>query len=124
MRLDTYIRKLARSQYWQSIYRASKENSGINIFENRNNFSSIQYIFLYWLRVYNIIYDDLYSKDYPYLDEKVINDDMRCDAYLYHKQSKQEEELRERKLESRKNRKKKGKSSFKIYKGPLNKGDQ
>jgi len=90
MNLEDHIRKLARSNYWQEIYYHSKENSGIYIFENRSNFSGIQSIFLYWLRIYSLLYSELAQKDWDNLDKEVIEDDIRCDAFLYWRSREQD----------------------------------
>ncbi len=47
MKLETEIRQLARSTYWQEIYNSSKNESSNRLFYNGSNFSGIQYLFLY-----------------------------------------------------------------------------
>ena len=54
MNLESAIRKLAKSVYWQSAYKASKEN-GIKLFDNDTNLSGLQIIFLYWLSLYDFL---------------------------------------------------------------------
>ncbi len=76
------VRKLARSFYWQNLYIASQECNGIKLFENESNFSGLQLMFLYWLRTYKSLYEGLALEESPYLTENVIEDDLRCDAYL------------------------------------------
>lgn len=76
------IRKLARSQFYQNLYSASKEIN-IKIFDNDTNYSGLQSIFLYWLRVYDLLYSEMAQKEWKYLDEKVIEDDVRTDAFLH-----------------------------------------
>lgn len=126
MTLEEQIRKLARSQYWQEIYNASQKCSGIHVFENRTNLSGLQSLFLYWLRVYSMLYEELYSFEWENLDEEVIKNDGRCDSFLYWRRKQQEKKLREYKREERKSKKKnKGKNSFKIFNGAKNKeGDK
>lgn len=92
MSLDKKIRKLARSSYWQSIFGASKENGGIHLFENLTNFSGIQSRFLYWLNVYYILNETKAKKEEDFLDNDLIKDDIRVDAYLYYRRKKQEAE--------------------------------
>lgn len=77
------IRKLARSSHFQNLYSASKEAGTIKIFENDSNFSGLQVIFLYWLRVYDLLYSELAQKEWKYLSEDVVEDDVRCDAFLH-----------------------------------------
>ena len=88
MDLSAKLRKLARSSYWQNIYRNSKECSGIHLFENTSNFSGIQKEFLYWLTVYHMLYEELSRHESGYLTERVIDNDTRCDAYLYYRNRK------------------------------------
>ena len=56
MNYHAQIRKLARSKYWQELYNASKDLNNISLFNNTTNFSGLQVEFLYWLRVYNMLY--------------------------------------------------------------------
>lgn len=88
------IRILARSNHYQNLYNSAKEQNGIQLFANVNNYSGTQSLFLYWLRIYSMLYEDLMSKECQFLTENVINDSTRCDAYLYYKKKKQEKELR------------------------------
>lgn len=82
--MEKYLRKLARSNRWQLLYAKSKELNGIRLFENKLNHSQRQLHFLYWLSMYNSLYQDLAMKE-KYLSIKVINSDIECDAYLYYK---------------------------------------
>lgn len=95
------IRKLARSNYYQNIYSASKEIGTIQLFENQNNYSGLQALFLYWLRVYDLLYTELGQKEWKYLDEKVIDNDIRCDAFLYWRGQNREAELTKNKQEQK-----------------------
>jgi hypothetical protein len=89
MDIETQIRKLAKSSFWQSMYSASKEN-GVKLFTNETNLSSLQIRFLYWLNLYSTLYTELVTKEDKYLTEKVIEDMLRCDAYLIHRHKKHE----------------------------------
>jgi hypothetical protein len=97
----TIIRQLARSQYWQNIYVSAKEIGSIKIFDNDNNYSGLQSLFLYWLRVYDLLYSELIQKEWKYLDEEVINNDIRCDAFLYWRGLQKEQELNKNKQEQK-----------------------
>jgi len=97
------IRKLARSPYWQNIYNASKEIGSINLFENGTNHSGLQSLFLYWVKVYDLLYTELSQKEWKYLDEKVIEDDIRCDAFLYWRGQHRDAELNKNKQEQKVN---------------------
>jgi hypothetical protein len=93
MSIEKEIRKLARSTYYQNLYKAAKEIGSIQIFENKTNFSGLQSIFLFWLNVYESLYQDLNQKEWKYLDEKVIDSDIRCDAFLYWRGQMREQQL-------------------------------
>jgi len=75
------IRKLARSFHYQHLYARARELHGIQIFENVSDLSKIQIEFLYWLALYNRLYQDLLMKE-PFLTEETINNDFLCDCYL------------------------------------------
>ena len=77
---ERVLRRLARSDFWQNFYSHAKE-LGFDLFQNTTALSKIQVIFLSWLSVYNSLYQDL-ALDEDYIDEDVIKDDIRADAYL------------------------------------------
>ena len=85
--MENKIRKLAKSSYWQSLYNASKESS-VQIFENNTNLSGIQSTFYYWLGVYNMLYEELSKFEDDYLTNDVINNYIRCDAYIVYRNKK------------------------------------
>lgn len=120
MRLEEQIRELARSSYWQEIFNASKNCSGVYLFANQTNFSGIQYLFLYWLRVYSMLYEELHKLEWENLDEKVITDNDRTDAFLYYRSKQIEKDIRKAKIEERKSKRKR-KGSMKIFSGGNNK---
>jgi len=79
------IRRLARSSYWQFLYSRAKEmGNNIKLFNNNRDFSFIQILFMRWLEIYHILYSDLRS-GVNYLDEKIIKNDLRTDAYLLYR---------------------------------------
>jgi hypothetical protein len=109
------VRKLARSSYWQNIYSTSKDIGSIRIFDNQTNFSGLQSLFLYWLKVYDLLYTELIQKEWKHLDEEVIDNDARCDAFLYWRSLEKEKEMNKYKQEQKANNlnfKKPGKVSF------------
>ena len=77
MTLTKYIRKLARSSYWQNIYRASKKCANISLFINNSEHSDLQSTFLYWLKIYDMLYIELSKKEWTFLTEEVIKNDYR-----------------------------------------------
>ena len=121
MDIEKYLRKMARSNYWQRIYRSSKKLNNISLFENSNNFSGIQALFLYWLEVYDALYSDICTKEYDILDEEIINDDIRCDAFIYWRKKQIDKENVKNKNESKTHKpRKKGSTKgqdFPIFQG-------
>lgn len=113
MNLQKEIRKMAKSSYWQGIYKASKDTNGIQLFNNKTDLSGLQYLFLYWLKAYNILYEELMTKESEYLTEDAIKDDIRCDAYLYYRQRQFEKRM----YQARNPKNKKG-NRYKIYQKP------
>lgn len=106
MNFEENLRLIAKSNYWQELYRSSKDIKGINLFENENNFSGLQIIFLNWLRVYALLYEELATQEWDNLTEEVINDFDRTDAFLYYRSKQIERKIRENKLEEKMNNKK------------------
>ncbi len=97
--MEEKIRKLAKSIYFQNLYNNSKELSNVQMFENVSNFSTPQTSFLYWVVTYNILYQELQTHEDEYLTAKVIEDDVRCDAYLLHRKNKHDFFWKNRRLE-------------------------
>ena len=79
------LRTLARSTRWQILYARSKEVSGIHLFNNTKDFTSLQIAFLQWLEIYSSLEMDLALKE-KHISRKVIADDYRVDAYLYYRE--------------------------------------
>ena len=75
------LRKLAKSNRFQSIYRRAKESGMIRLFKNDFDLSIIQEWFLHYLEVYNLLYKDLVNGE-KYITMDVIESDLRTDAYL------------------------------------------
>lgn len=84
------IRKLARSVYWQTLYSRAKDIGSIRLFLNDIEFSKLQLIFLQWLEVYHSLYIDI-SMGEKYINDEIIEDDIRTDAYLYYRRMKDKE---------------------------------
>ena len=120
MNIESKIRELARSNFWQSLYISSKEIGGINLFVNDRNYSGLQTLFLYWLRIYNMLFDEMAQKDWENLNEFVINDDDCCDAFLYWRSKEQEKKIQESQKIDRENKNESKKNSFKLFKGIKN----
>jgi len=88
--VDDKLRKLAKSIYWQNLYNASKSCNGITCFDNCKNFSGLQVRLLHWLSVYDMLETELARQEDSYLTRDVIDDDVRCDAYLIYRNKKHE----------------------------------
>ncbi len=87
------LRKLARSVKYQNLYARATDLSCVHIFDNTSNFSKVQFEFLYWIALYNRLYQDLAMGE-KYLAEEVIDNDLLCDCYLIWEQRiKRKEEL-------------------------------
>lgn len=121
MRIEKVLRHLAQSSYWQRLYKASKDCYGIQLFENQSNLTGIQMMFLYWLEVYELLYKELAQKEWDILDEAVIQDDLRCDAFLYWRMKQNQKEYMKYKEDSKKMSKgtkaKGNQQQFAIYNG-------
>ena len=84
------IRKLAKSNKYQLIYSRVKELSMLKLFNNCIDLTRVQIFFLYWLEVYSSLYSDIARKE-ELIDDEVISDDIRTDAYLVWKSEKSKE---------------------------------
>lgn len=82
------MRKMAKMSHWQNLYSASKDCYGVQMFKNVANFSDIQLRFIYWLSIYNMLYEELMKHEDDYLTNDVIVNDVRCDAYLVYRNKK------------------------------------
>lgn len=81
--IESIIRKLARSWEFQTLYR---NKDLVKIFKNEYPYTKLQLMFLYWLDIYKNLYEiDGY---YEVLPKHVIEDDIRVDAFLYHRKYK------------------------------------
>lgn len=98
MDIEKTIRALARSSYWLNLYKSTKELGSIQLFENKENLSSIQSTFLFWLRLYSTLYEDLINEESPFLTEAVLQNDVRCDAYIYYRNREYQRKLRQSKI--------------------------
>jgi hypothetical protein len=90
MNLDTQIRNLARSTYWQNLYNSTQKCNGVRLFENVSNFSGLQVRFLYWLSTYNMLFTELATHEDELLNKEILEDEYRTDAYLIYRNKKQD----------------------------------
>jgi len=84
------LRKVAKSNKYQILYNRAKNLGTIKLFSNDVNYTQAQIWFLYWLEVYSSLYTDLAMNE-KYIDEEVIEDDLRTDAYILYRQEKRKE---------------------------------
>jgi len=77
------LRTLARSTEYQTLYNRAKD-LGFELFDNKINLTKLQITLLNLLETYASLYQDIAMGE-NYIDEDVIEDDMRCDAYLVYK---------------------------------------
>ena len=90
------FKKLARSDRWQFLYNKAKELNNLKLFKNDINFAKHQIQFLYYLNLYDTLYQDLASKE-NYITKEIIKDDLRCEAYLLYKNSEKTKKLKDTK---------------------------
>jgi len=77
------LQNLAKSNPWQILYHRAKEIN-IRLFNNETDFSNVQITFLYYLELFSMLYQDLHMEE-EYLSEQVIDDPLRCEAYLLYR---------------------------------------
>ena len=81
------LKKLARSNKWQVLYNRAKELGTLRLFKNDIDLTKIQIWMLYFLEMYSSLYTDLAMNE-DYISEDVIEDDLRCEAYLLYRKEK------------------------------------
>ena len=78
------LQNLARSNNAQITYHRAKELGTLRIFKNDIDLSQIQIMYLYYLELYSMLYQDLQLNE-PYISEEVIEDSLRLEAYLLYR---------------------------------------
>ena len=74
------IRKLARTNYYETIY--NQEKVKLKLFENEKDLTMIQLNFLNYLGFYSNLFLDAAMGE---IEDKIIDDDIYADAYMYYK---------------------------------------
>lgn len=97
------LRKLASSDYWITLYTSCKEMGSLQLFDNKKDLSKFQLIFLQWIRLYSSLYEEL-ANGVNFLNEDIIKDDIRTDAYLYYKRKRRENEMYNKQEQNKKKR--------------------
>ncbi len=85
------LQKLARSNRWQILYNRAKELGTLRLFKNDTDLTKIQIWMLHFLEMYTSLYTDLAMNE-DYIDESVIEDDIRTEAYLLYRKQKNKKE--------------------------------
>lgn len=80
------LRKIAKFPYYQNFYVHGKE-LGFRLFKNNREFTNIQMDFLSFLNMYSTLNMDIYLGD---IDERVLENEIYEDSYLYYKRKKNE----------------------------------
>lgn len=82
------IRKLAKTNYYQSLYSNAKE-IGLKLFRNEVDYSKNQVMFLQYLSFYNNLNMDIYMKE---VDKIVLENDIYEDAWTFYKNKQAEKD--------------------------------
>jgi len=89
--ISKYVRELAKTDYYQTLYAQTKELH-FKLFKNNEDLSDIQIEFLGYLAFYSNLFMDIALGE---VDEIVLKDEIYEDAYVYYKQHKRYEEKEE-----------------------------
>jgi len=95
-KVTNLLRKIAKSNYWQSLYAQSKEVGGIQLFKNTFDFTDLQVEFLNELSYYHSIYYDIATNE---VDERVLDNDIYTDSYTFYKQNKRKKDRKKKEEE-------------------------
>ena len=91
----TALKNLAKSNHAQIVYHRAKEIN-IRLFENDSDLSNVQIYYLYFLELYSMLYMDLQMQE-ELISEDVINDELRCEAYLLYKKVNKKQKVNSQK---------------------------
>jgi hypothetical protein len=83
-----YLRELAKSDEFQNLYILSRDLKNIKFFDNDNDFTYVQLLFLRYLNFYYILNNDIAMGD---VDEIVLNNSIYEDSYMIYKNKKDKE---------------------------------
>ncbi len=113
-----YLRELAKTDYYQTLYNQVKELH-LKLFKNDSDLSDIQIRFIGFLNFYSNLFLDFALGE---IEDTVFTDEIYEDAYMYYKHNKKEDS--DQKLPSSRLSSDKGKSqdNFQwVFKRPLKK---
>ena len=104
MDISAGLRKLAKSDSYQSLYSQAKELN-LNIFRNTTDYTTTQIEFLGFLGLYSSLYVDIYMGE---VDNTVLNNEIFEDSYMYWKSKKNTKNNKEMQDSVKKTEKKQG----------------
>ena len=87
--IQILIRKLAKNDYYQTLFSLGKEWHNINLFENKSDFTEIQLLFLRYLNFYSQLYLDIALND---VRDVVLENMIYEDSYMFYKTKKTKQE--------------------------------
>jgi len=87
MNLEESIRKFAKNIENQNLFLSAKDLNCIKLFNNDNDYSQLQHLFLSYLYFYHNLYTEIGMKE---VSEKVLEDTIYEDAYMVYKKNKPE----------------------------------
>uniref|UniRef100_A0A6M3K4E7 Uncharacterized protein n=1 Tax=viral metagenome TaxID=1070528 RepID=A0A6M3K4E7_9ZZZZ len=85
------LRELASNDDWQNIYILSKDIASIKLFDNCNEFTYVQNIFLRYLNFYYTLHSDVAMGE---VDEIVFDNQLYEDAYIMYKNRIEKEKFK------------------------------
>ena len=86
MIFDT-LQNLCKSSEYQILYHRAKDIGSLHLFENNRDLSKLQILYLYYLELFAVLFQDLNMQE-KYISEEVINDPIRREAYLLYRREK------------------------------------
>lgn len=89
MNVEEIIRKLAKSNRYQTLFVLTKE-SGLPIFENIINHTEYQILFLNYLNFYYSLYTEVAMNDIPMY---IFKDEIYEDAYMFYKRKEKVKDM-------------------------------
>lgn len=84
-----FLQEISKSNKHQILYREAQK-IGLKLFNNNSDLGKHQIIYLNYLELFKNLYDELASGE-EYLTEEVINNEVRCAAYLVYRRDKNKE---------------------------------
>jgi len=98
------LKKFSRSVRWQTIYARVKEIGSLQLFNNTSDLTKLQLLVMQWTEIYHSLYEDI-AMNKPYIDEKIIEDELRTEAYLLWRRKNQNKDVDSQIKQSKDNQK-------------------